>query len=47
MPRKIPLPRGWNRRTKAAILQILALSHYHATCLFQRHTCPFPFVQNR
>ena len=28
MPRKIPLPRGWNRRTKAAILQILALSHY-------------------
>ena len=32
MPRKIPLPRGWNRRTKAAILSILALSHY--TCTF-------------
>ena len=28
MPRKIPLPRSRNRRTKAAILQILALSHY-------------------
>ena len=25
MPRKIPLPRGWNRRAKAAILQILAI----------------------
>ncbi len=31
MGRKIPLPRGWNRRTKAAILQILALSHYTPT----------------
>ncbi len=28
MPRKIPLPRDWNRQTKAAIVQILALSHY-------------------
>ena len=26
MHRKIPLPRGWKRRTKAAILHILALS---------------------
>ncbi len=28
MSRQIPLPRSWNRRTKAAIVQILALSHY-------------------
>ena len=28
MPRNLPLPRGWNRRAKATILQILALSHY-------------------
>ena len=28
MNRKIPLPRGWNRRAKSAILHILALSHY-------------------
>ena len=27
MSRKIPLPRGWNRRVKSVILQILALSH--------------------
>ncbi len=33
MPRQVPLPRGWNRRTKAAILQILALSHYAFTAL--------------
>ena len=33
MLRKIPLPRAWNRRTKAAILQILALSHYAFTVL--------------
>ena len=26
------LPRGWNRRTKAALLQILALSHYTQCC---------------
>ena len=36
MPRKIPLPRGWNRRNKAAILQILALSHYAFTALLGR-----------
>ncbi len=36
MPRKIPLPRAWNRRTKAAILQILALSHYSFTALLAR-----------
>ncbi len=37
MPRKIPLPRGWNRRTKAAILQILALGHYAFTALDPRN----------
>ena len=36
MSRKIPLPRGWNRRTKAAIVQILALSHYRFTALVAR-----------
>ena len=36
MHRKIPLPRGWNRRTKAAILQILALSHYTFTAMVAR-----------
>ncbi len=36
MHRKIPLPRGWNRRTKAAILQILALSHYAFTGMLAR-----------
>ena len=25
---RIPIPRGWRRHTKAAILHILALSHY-------------------
>ena len=33
MPRTIPLPRGCNRRAKAAILHILALSHYAFTAL--------------
>jgi transposase InsO family protein len=36
MDRKIPLPRSWNRRTKAAILQILALSHYAFTAMVAR-----------
>ncbi len=36
MRRKIPLPRAWNRRTKAAILQILALSHYAFTAMVAR-----------
>ncbi len=36
MHRKIPLPRAWNRRTKAAILQILALSHYAFTAVVAR-----------
>ncbi len=36
MHRKIPLPRGWKRRTKAAILQILALSHYAFTVMLAR-----------
>ena len=36
MLRKIPLPRGWSRRAKSAILQILALSHYTFTALVAR-----------
>ncbi len=36
MPRNIPLPRGWNRRAKAAILHILALSHYAFTAMVAR-----------
>ena len=36
MDRKIALPRSWNRRTKAAILQILALSHYAFTVMVAR-----------
>ena len=36
MHRKIPLPRGWNRRAKSAILHILALSHYTFTALIAR-----------
>ena len=36
MHRKIPLPRGWNRRAKSAILHILALSHYTFTALLAR-----------
>ncbi len=31
MQHRIPLPRGWRRHTKSAILQILALSHYAFT----------------
>ena len=38
MDREIPLPRSWNRRTKAAVLQILALSHYTFTALLARAT---------
>ena len=33
MHRKIPLPRGWKRRTKAAIIHILAISHCTFTAL--------------
>ena len=33
---RIPLPRGWNRHTKAAIVQILALGHYGFTALVAR-----------
>ena len=33
MPRPIRFPRSWNRHTKAAILQILALSHYVLTAV--------------
>ena len=33
---KIPLPRGWNRRAKFAILHILALSQYTFTSLLAR-----------
>ncbi len=36
MHHKIPLPRGWNRRAKSAILHILALSHYSFTVLLAR-----------
>ena len=36
MHRKIPLPRGWSRRAKSAILHILALSHYTFTVLLAR-----------
>jgi len=28
---RIPLPHGWRRHTKSAIVQILALSHYDFT----------------
>lgn len=28
MHQTLPLPRGWNRRVKAAILQVLSLAHY-------------------
>ena len=31
MDHKIPLPRGWKRRAKSAIIHILALSHYTFT----------------
>ena len=36
MRHKIPVPRGWNRRAKSAILHILALSHYSFTMLLAR-----------
>ncbi len=36
MHRKIPIPRGWNRRAKSAILHILALSHYTFTVMVAR-----------
>jgi putative transposase len=36
MRRKMPLPRGWNRRVKSAVIQILALSHYTFTSLVAR-----------
>ena len=36
MRHKIPVPRGWNRRAKSAILHILALSHYTFTVLVAR-----------
>ena len=36
MPPKIPIPRGWNRRAKSAILHILALSHYTFTAMVRR-----------
>ena len=36
MDRRIPLPRGWRRHTKAAIVQILALSHYAFTVMVAR-----------
>ena len=36
MSPKFPLPRGWKRRAKSAILHILALSHYAFTALVAR-----------
>ena len=33
---RIPLPRDWNSRTKSAIVQILALSHYAFTAMLAR-----------
>ena len=36
MSRKIPLPRGWNRWARSAILHILALSHYAFTAMVAR-----------
>ncbi len=36
MQHRIPLPRGWRRHTKAAIVQILALSHYAFTAMLAR-----------
>ncbi len=36
MHHNIPLPRGWNRRAKSAILHILALSHYTFTAMLAR-----------
>ena len=46
MHHKIPLPRGWNRRAKSAILHILALSHYTFTVLLARAALKLtpPFV---
>ena len=36
MHRRVPLPRGWRHHTKAAIVQILALSHYAFTGMLAR-----------
>ena len=36
MYRKIPIPRGSNRRAKSLILHILALSHYAFTAMVAR-----------
>ena len=33
MPPKLPPPRGWKRRVRSSVLQILALSHYTFTVL--------------
>ncbi len=38
MPRRIPLPRAWNRRAKSAIIHILALSHYAFTAMLALST---------
>lgn len=39
MHRKIPLPRGWKRRAKSAILHILALGHYTFSALLPDQVC--------
>ena len=41
MHRKIPLPRGWNRQAKSAILHILALSHYTPNLFESTTNMPF------
>ncbi len=33
---RLPLPRGWRRHTKSAIVQILALSHFTFTAMVAR-----------
>ncbi len=36
MTSKLPLPRGWKRRVRSAVLHILALSHHTFTALLAR-----------
>jgi len=36
MAPKLPLPRGWKRRVRSSVLQILALSHYSFTVLLAK-----------
>ena len=36
MPPNLPLPRGWKRRVRSSVLNILALSHYTFTALLAK-----------